>query len=53
VETVEKSNCDFSTVPTALGKLVAKNASSFPQFPQLPLLISFYQKKKKPSRETQ
>jgi hypothetical protein len=35
VETVEKSQNDFPTVPTALGKLSAKSAASFPQFPQL------------------
>jgi hypothetical protein len=39
VEAVEKSNykTDFSTAPTSLGKLSAKNnsAESFPQFPQL------------------
>jgi hypothetical protein len=32
---MEKSHFDFSTVPTVLGKLSAKDAPSFPHFPQL------------------
>src|SRR6266571_7879347 len=41
-----KTEKQFSTVPTSLGKLSAKKrASSFPQFPQLRQLLSFERKK--------
>src|SRR5215216_4714937 len=41
-----KTNCMFSTVPTALGKL-GKRPPSFPQFPQPLLLDIVYDEKKK------
>jgi hypothetical protein len=39
-----KTNCIFSTVPTALGKL-GKSAPRFPQFPQ-PLLLDIVMQRK-------
>jgi len=48
METVEKAESAFTTVPTALGKLLAKNAPSFPQFPQLRRRITSKKERKNP-----
>jgi hypothetical protein len=53
VETVEKSQFDFPTVSTALGKLSTKRAPSFPQFPQLRLLDYYFLKPKKGTNHNQ